>query len=1210
MKQHYIKCLFLCLSLFTGTSATFAYDAFIDGIYYNLSGNEATVTYRDTEYNSYSGSVTIPRTIEYNKITYNVTSIGKSAFSGSTDMTSVTIPEGIISIGSEAFYGCTGLTSVTIPESVTSMTYSVTGYVGNTWLGAFIGCTNLVSVNINSNSVASGPFEPWGGWVFRLKSLTAYFGNQVKHIAFGGNVTNIGRYACYGLDLESVTIGNSVKSIEEDAFYECSNIKSLNLDCDSIKSWFQDCRESLQYLHIGDNTKSIGNFAFYKCSALTSVTIGNSTNSIGEFAFYGCSSLTSTTIPNSVTLIDEGAFSHCSALTEINIPNGVASINDYVFSGCSSLTSINIPTGVQSIGYEAFNNCISLASITIPESVTSIGNRTFYGCSGLFSITIPDSVTSIGDYAFSDCNNLTSVHITDLAAWCGITFGGYSANPLCYAHHLFVNGEEITDLVIPDGVTSIGNYAFYGCSGLNSVTIPNSVTSIGNAAFDGCSGLTSVTIPNSVTSIGDYAFRSCSGLTSITIPNSVTSIGEGAFYECFYLAKVYCLAERIPETASDAFDGNAIENATLYVPTVSLEAYQATWPWNQFGTIMSIESAETGIDFADANVKAICVAKWDTDGDGELSRAEAADVTDLGEVFEENTAITSFDELKYFTGLTSIGGYTFFRCRSLTSVTIPESVTSIGIFAFEDCNSLTSITVPNSVTSIGIGAIGSCSSLTSIVVESGNTIYDSRDNCNAIIETASNTLIAGCMNTTIPNSVTSIGGGAFIGCRSLTSISIPESVSSIGSEAFSYCSGLTSVTIPESVTNIGWNAFYGCSSLTSVTIPNSVTSIGISAFKDCSSLTSVTIPESVTSIGDYAFFDCSSLTSVTVKWDTPLTISSNTFTSRSNATLYVPAGCTAAYAAANYWRDFKDIMESVIYYSYNESEKTAEVIALPTGKYEGDIVIPSTVIHYGINYNVTSIGKYAFRNCDSVTSINIPESVTSIGDYAFRGCVGLTSVTIPNSVTSIGKYAFADCQNLTSVTIPNSVTSINSYTFYGCSSLTSVIIPESVTSIGWYAFAYCDKLTSFTIPESVTSIGFYAFDSCSSLTSVTIPNSVTSIGNYVFRNCNSLTKVYCLAEIVPNTNKNTFLNFPISSATLYVPASSLEEYETTAPWSEFGTIVGLTEDQIDGIEAIESEETKIGSSYYDLGGHKLDRQQKGVNIIRYSDGTTRKVMVK
>ena len=200
--------------------------------------------------------------------------------------------------------------------------------------------------------------------------------------------------------------------------------------------------------------------------------------------------------------------------------------------------------------------------------------------------------------------------------------------------------------------------------------------------------------------------------------------------------------------------------------------------------------------------------------------------------------------------VTSIGAMAFGYCWSLTALTIPNSVTTICQGAFFCCSGLTSLTIPKSVTSIGSRTFDSCG-LTSIVVESGNTKYDSRDNSNAIIETATNTLIAGCKNTVIPNSVTSIGDGAFRDCYDLTSLTIPNSVTSIGDWAFSGCGYLTSVTIPNSVTSIGENAFYGCSSLTSVTIPNSVTNIGYGAFKDCSSLTSVTIPSSVTSIGEY-----------------------------------------------------------------------------------------------------------------------------------------------------------------------------------------------------------------------------------------------------------------------------------------------------------------------------------------------------------------------
>ena len=395
------------------------------------------------------------------------------------------------------------------------------------------------------------------------------------------------------------------------------------------------------------------------------------------------------------------------------------------------------------------------------------------------------------------------------------------------------------------------------------------------------------------------------------------------------------------------------------------------------------------ITFADAKVKAICVTNWDADSDGELSYKEAAAVTDLGELFKENKDITSFDELQYFTGLTSIGDYAFQYCSSLTSVTIPSSVTSIGEYGFEECErltsitlnsvssigeaafvcctALTSVTIPSSVTSIGRFAFEGCVNLSSIVVHEDNPIYDSRDNCNAIIETTSNTLIVGCKTTIIPNTLTIIGENAFTYCEGLTSINIPNSVTdisygafvdcinlssvvigtsvtSIGEFAFNGCSGLTSITIPNSVTSIGNFAFEGCINLFSIDvdednpvydsrnncnaiirsrdnrlvvgckttiIPNSVTSIGGHAFSYCSSLTSITIPNSVTTIGNWAFYNCSGLTSVTVEWETPLEIDKYVFNivDLSKLSLIVPKGTKTAYEAADIWRDFGIIVE-------------------------------------------------------------------------------------------------------------------------------------------------------------------------------------------------------------------------------------------------------------------------------------------------------------
>ena len=270
---------------------------------------------------------------------------------------------------------------------------------------------------------------------------------------------------------------------------------------------------------------------------------------------------------------------------------------------------------VTSIKDEAFMNCSVLTSVTIGNGVTSIGSYAFSSCSGLTSVTIPGSVKSIGREAFYHCYGLTSVHITDLAAWCKISFSDYAySNPLSYAHHLYLNNQEITDLVIPDGVTSIGMWAFYGCSSLTSITIPNSVTSIGEGAFYECSGLTSVTIPNSVTSIGNYAFQNCSGLTSVTTPNGVTSIGAWtfsgcsvltsvtipnsvtsieyyAFRGCSSLTDVYCFAERVPTTNDDVFNNTPISTATLHVPAAALDAYKK-YPWIDFKEIVALTDEE------------------------------------------------------------------------------------------------------------------------------------------------------------------------------------------------------------------------------------------------------------------------------------------------------------------------------------------------------------------------------------------------------------------------------------------------------------------------------------------------------------------------------------------------------------------------------------------------------------------------------------------
>ena len=735
------------------------------------------------------------------------------------------------------------------------------------------------------------------------------------------------------------------------------------------------------------------------------------------------------------------------------------------------------------------------------------------------------SVTSIGGRAFYGCSSLTSVTIPN-----SVTSIGNNAFYYC---------TGLTSVTIPNSVTSIGGSAFEVCSGLTSVTIGNSVTSIGDGAFYNCTGLTSVTIGNSVTSIGKWAFYKCTGLTSIEIPNSVTSIGDNAFYKCTGLTSV-TIPNSVTSIGDDVFaycSGFPVIDNIRYADTYLIEAVDKT---------LSTYTIKDG-------------TKW-------IGESAFYGCSDLTSVTIPNS-------------VTSIGSFAFVACTSLTSLTIPNSVTSIGIYAFEYCPSLTSVTIPNSVTSIGDSAFLDCTGLTSIIVENGNSFYDSRNNCNAIIETATNTLIVGCMNTIIPNSVTSIGSRAFCGCSGLTSVTIPNSVTYIGWFAFAYCTGLTSVTIEaETPPTLGSDVFYytnncpiyvPCGTLEAYktawayadrirlrveyTITGKVNDANAGSVdyptSACGDVVITAVPNNGYHFTQWSDGNTDNPRTIELTQDTTFTaeFAKNSYaisTISANPEWGTTAGDTTALyldeveisAIPNYgyhfvrWNDGNTSNPRTVTVTTNETFTATfakDIYSITKNAEHGSISGNSSAEYLDfVTLTITPDYGYHFTQWSDGLKDN-PRIAQITKDTAF------TAEFAPDRVGTCGK----DLALVWSYDPTNKVLTIGN--------------AGSFTENMEFGVEAPNEMEELVIGNSVTTIGANAFAGIETLKKITIGESVKTIGEQAFYNCVNLETIFNYRPTPTNTYSTAFDGVDKFECVLYVLPSSIDMYKNAAVWRDF-----------------------------------------------------------
>ena len=1204
-----IKTLVAILACMAAIQAQ-AYNFEKDGIYYNISGSTVTVTYKDANYNSYSGTVNIPATVTNNGTTYSVTAIGPSAFQGCTNLMRVVIPNSVKYIMNDAFNGCTNLRCITIPASV----YTIYNNV-------FAGCTSLRLVICLSTTAPNWYPNNFSDETYEYGKLLVPSG-------------------CMNVYQSSIYCWQNFEQIEEIA-------------CDFVQ-------DAIFYDDLGNNQVAVRNVSDYiECYSGDIVIPQTVTNNGTTYT---------------VTSVAPGSFYYGYRMTSIVLPSTINEIGTYAFFECISLTDVVIPDGVKDINYCTFGNCHSLLSVTIPSSVTWIAQNAFINCNSLSNITcwaatppmcvdsscFPSAAytnatltvpsTALNDYLTADVwqnfsniigksydfevngiyyiitgPNTASVTYkdTDYNSYSGnvtipttVTHNGITYTVTAIGRNAFRICSDLTGVSIPSTVTMIDYSAFYKCTSLTSVVIPNSVTELGEFCFMSCSALQTVTIGNGITSIPRQCFTYCSSLHTISWPSTITEIGHYAFYNCESLGSLI-LPDDL-ETIMPYALANCIELSGVTIPAEVTSIGDGVFSGCTGLYYIGVAQSNQHYTSLDG-----CLVDISCDTLIAYPNKHAQDFTiPSGVKIIGPAAFGSCDNLLSVTfpeGVTSIETSAFSGCVNLQSVMLSSSVTNIGRYAFDYCVSLTSFYIPANIATIGTAAFSQCAGMTAIHVDGNNPYFMDDD---GVLYTSGGTKLL-----------------QYPCGRPDKHYSVLNTTSSIDEQAFAY-TNVKSVYLPKSLRAMDYLTF-GYSSLERIVIDEGLEDIPERAFYACQDLKSVYLPSTTKSIGDQAFYYSVGLEELTfaVDGDAP-TIGENAFyglayyTDNMYALVYVPNGMAPKYDGLNDWLDVRGSFVNIspldseveftvdsLNYITTDANLNAKVIST-TDDYIVDPGISPKVAYQGNLCTVTMLQDHAFAYLTKMVRADVPFTIQQIDDYCFYDCRNLEKLILRDGIRQIDGYAFAHINKLTSVEIPASVDSIsgnafivdpalryinapdnNKYTsvdgvlfskdrkllvsfpdgygtsytvpfgtrtigreaFRGDNLLEHVALPTSLLKIDGNAFTECSALSEIVVPKGVTVVENAAFSKCTSMTEAELPETLTELGYNAFNNVTNLSSLTvkattpptCRIYLNPRTGvvSEPFMENHYTSVTLYVPRGSKSAYQQANIWKKFTNIV-------------------------------------------------------